>query len=56
MKRKIKPKNYIYREDFQRSAWTYKKNNESYQLGIDNSLKYMTLLSNILKQKKLNYP
>ena len=53
MKRKIKPKNYIYREDFQRSAWTYKKNNENYQLGIDNSLKYMTLLSNILKQKKI---
>ena len=53
MKRKIKPKNYIYREDFQRSAWTYKKNNENYQLGIDNSLKYMTLLSNILKQKNI---
>ncbi len=53
LKRKIKPKNYIYREDFKRSAWTYQNNKENYQLGIDNSLKYMSFLSNVLKKKNI---
>ena len=54
LKRKIKPKNYIYRENFQRSEWTYSDNFSNYKLGVENSLKYMKLLSNILSKKNIN--
>lgn len=54
LKRKIKPKNYIYRKDFIRSNWTFIQENEGVKLGINNSLNYMENLEKYLTSKKIS--
>ena len=53
LKRKIKPKIYIYRKDFERSYWTYSDSNEEIKKGINNSMKYMKNLSDYLNAKNI---
>ena len=53
LKRKIKPKNYLYRKDFVRSNWTYIKPNRNINEGIFNSIKHMDLLYKYLKSKNI---
>ena len=53
LKRKIKPKIYIYRKDFERSYWTYSDSNEEIKRGVNNSIKYMKNLSNYLDSRNI---
>ncbi|OUV60069.1 MAG: hypothetical protein CBC88_03225 [Candidatus Pelagibacter sp. TMED128] len=53
LKRKIKPKIYIYRKDFKRSYWTYSESNEEIKRGIKSSINYMENLSNYLNSKNI---
>ena len=52
IKRIIKPKDYIYRKNFIRSEWTH-NNFEEYKEGLENSIKYMTELSETLNKKDI---
>ena len=54
LKRKIKPKIYIYRENYQRSMWTYVEGTDEIKKGINNSIKHMTSLHSFLKAKNIS--
>jgi hypothetical protein len=54
LKRKIKPKIYIYRENYQRSMWTYVESTDEIKKGINNSIKHMTSLHSFLKTKNIS--
>ena len=54
LKRKIKPKIYIYRENYQRSMWTYVEGTDEIKKGINNSIKHMTSLHSFLKTKNIS--
>ena len=53
VKKRIKPENYIYRRNFQRSSWTYLENNFTDNQGINNAINYMTKLSNYLNNRNI---
>ena len=53
VKKRIKPENYIYRKNFQRSSWTYLENNFTDNKGINNAINYMTKLSNYLNNRNI---
>ncbi len=54
LKRKIKPKIYIYRENYQRSMWTYVEGTDEIKKGINNSIKHMSSLHSFLKTKNIS--
>jgi len=54
LKRKIKPKVYIYRKNYSRSMWTYVESTDEIKKGINNSIKHMTSLHNFLKAKDIS--
>ena len=52
IKRKIKPKVYIYRKDFARSNWTFVEETQNIKIGIQNSILHMNNLYEYLNKKK----
>mgnify|MGYP001243530767 CR=1 FL=1 len=53
IKRKIKPKVYIYRKDYHRSYWTYSENNNQINKGIKNATANMSKLYEYLSKKNI---
>ncbi len=54
IKRKIKPKVYIYRKDFTRSNWTFVKETKEIKIGIQNSVLHMNELYKYLDKKNIS--
>jgi lysophospholipase L1-like esterase len=54
LKRKIKPKIYIYRKNYKRSMWTHVESTDEIKKGINNSIKHMISLHNFLKTKDIS--
>lgn len=53
IKRKIKPKVYIYRKNYHRSYWTYSENTPKITKGIENAKTHMKELYEYLKNKNI---
>ncbi len=53
IKRKIKPKVYIYRKDYHRSYWTYSEDNTQINNGIKNATANMSKLHKYLSKKNI---
>ncbi len=53
IKRKIKPKVYIYRKNYHRSHWTYSENTPKITEGIENAKTHMEELYEYLKNKNI---